>query len=203
MEFALSSASAASDEQAIDFSGPMRRPRKNAGGRKGPNLDSVFRPGSTKRVTGQILQAHWGERQYHDLNNYFADRKNVTSEPNAAGCFEWTGSRKKKHKDDPHTGDGQATFCTVKYNVQLLYYFAMHHDEQMQPGDRVVASCGNKLCLTFEHLDLQRTLQRRAAADPNRGPRTACLPLAQWQAMTQDHVEACMTAPPMRYTIGP
>ena len=107
----------------------------------------------------------------------------------------WTGSRKNSNG----TGAGQATFCSVRYNVQLLYYFAMHPDEQMQPGDKVVASCGNIICLTYEHLDLQRTLDRRAA-NPNRQPRTACFSLAQWQAMTQSEVEAIITAPPLRYT---
>jgi len=204
MEFALTDecdASAAANNVILDWDAPIRRPRQNVGGRKGPNLDSLFRAGSTKRILGKIHQAHWSERQYHDLRNYFSGN-NVTRERNAAGCFEWTGSRKTK-KNTPVKGVGQASFCGVKYNAQLLFYFAMHPDEQMQSADKVVASCGNIICLTDSHLDLQRTLDRRAAAappNPNRQPRTACFTLAQWQAMTQNQVEAILTAPPLRYT---
>jgi hypothetical protein len=169
------------------------------GGRKGPNLDSVFRVGSTKRVTGTIHQADWSERQYDDLKTYFSG-KHMTRERNAAGCFEWTGSRKNTNG----TGAGQASFCGVKYNAQLLFYFAVHPDEQMRPDDKVVASCGNPICLTDAHLALQRSGAAPPAAAAGvptqpRQPRTACFSFAQWRAMTVDEVEAVLTAPPLRY----
>jgi hypothetical protein len=198
MEFALTDdcdASAAANAVIIDSAGPIRRPRKNVGGRKKPNHDSVFRVGSTKRVTGTIQQAHWYERQYADLKKYFLE-KHTSQERSAAGCFQWKGGRNGKE------GPGQASFCGVKYNAQLLFYFAMHPEERMQPGDKVVASCGDVLCLTKAHLELQRVVERRAveaAAAAHRQPRTACFSLAQWKAMTAVEVDAVLSAP-LRYT---
>ena len=198
MEFALTDdcdASAAANAVIIDSAGPIRRPRKNVGGRKKPNHDSVFRVGSTKRVTGTIQQAHWYERQYADLNKYFSE-KHTSQERSAAGCFQWKGGRNGSE------GPGQASFCGVKYNAQLLFYFAVHPEERMQPGDKVVASCGNVICLTKAHLELQRTLDRRAAeaaAAAHRRPRTACFSIARWKAMSADEVAAVLSAP-LRYT---
>jgi len=185
MEFALSNASEGAPP--VDAPGPVRNRRRNPGGRKGPNLDSVNRVGSTKRVTGKIEQNSWGERQYADLRTYFTT-KHMSKERNASGCYEWLGSTLQKG------GAGQASFCGVHYNAQLLFYFAMHPDEQMQPRDKVIASCGNPICLTFEHLDLKRNAVARASASaasaasaatgsPFRLPRTAFFSLDQIKAM--------------------
>jgi len=195
MEFLFSSANGG--DEGVDpnnTSGPVRNKRRNPGGRKGPNFDSVNRVGSTKRVTGKIEQNSWGERQYADLRTYFT-MKHLSKERNADGCYEWLGSTKQKG------GAGQASFCGVHYNAQLLFYFAMNPDEQMHPRDKAVASCGNPVCLTLEHLDLKRNVDKRAAASAasaasavadsqSRLPRTAFYSFGQVNAMPSDEFQA-------------
>jgi hypothetical protein len=181
----------------VDQPGKMKRRRRIPGARKRPNLESLFDAGSTRRVMGKVEQAEWSDRQYADLDKYFM-RKHLSRERSAAGCYQWQGSTKVG------TGTGQATFCGVQYNAQLLYYFSVTRDERMQPNDKVVASCGNILCITKEHLTLKRNLDACLATPPipasQRQPRTAFYSLTQWKAMTPEEVEVLCNAKPLQIT---
>jgi len=138
---------------------------RNTGRRKGPNLDRVDAVGSSKRVTGTIPYEHWGDRQYADAKAYIA--KKSSAQRNAEGCYEFTGKGKIGEKA------AVASFCGVRYDVQMFFYLAHHRNTQMQPDEKIIASCGNRKCLTDEHLS--------RADKPIR--RTCYYTLEQWASM--------------------
>jgi len=142
------------------------------GKRKGPNLESMNEVGSSKRVTGTIPYRSWCDRQYADVQAYF--RRKRSHERNDKGCYRWIAKGKAG-------SDGAvASFCGVRYNAQLLFYLANHRDVEMRPREEIIASCGDKRCLTLEHLALASAPAARAA-----GKRiTPCYSIEQWRAKT-------------------
>ena len=146
--------------------------RTTSGRRKGPNLQSVHTVGSTKRVTGKIEYASWGPRQYAEAKAYILRKR--SSFRNEKGCFQWTA---KGRKGEP---GAVATFCNVTYDAQKLFYLVHHEEAQLKPRQKIIASCGDKKCLTIEHLSIGRdAAQRDVSCTPSRT-------LDEWNSVNLD-----------------
>ena len=152
--------------------------RTATGRRKGPNLQSVHAVGSTKRVTGRIEHASWGPRQYADAKAYILSKR--SSGYNAKGCFQWIG------KGRPNEDGAVATFCKVTYDAQKLFYLVHHEEAQLKPRERIIASCGDKKCLTIQHLSLASHVDDAA---PRKISRTAFYTIDEWNSIDLDQIE--------------
>lgn len=114
---------------------------KRSGKRKEPNMDP-----ETRRVTGKKPVDHWSLRDYREAGAYLRGKGN----PHGNGCLLWNGKLMGKV-----TKVGRAKFRKVTHPAHKLAFFQAHPEIPMQQGMTVKHTCGEKLCINPEHLQLE------------------------------------------------
>jgi hypothetical protein len=172
---------------------------KRSGKRKEANMDP-----ETRRVKGKRPIDAWDARDYKDAGVYLERHSRIDGQ-----CRVWCGGK--------NTGLRRAYFRGVVMPAHRMAYYQRNQGVRFQEDAQVHQTCGNKLCIKGEHLELavakQNEEQNKSSHEwwlpVDLTPGVAQLPksddgfhsLEAWSAMDPDLVAHCLQQPPKKQRV--